>query len=183
MEQELCWAQRGGWDTHLSGQAEDLLHELLGLCRFLQKEFHNSCQQLQLHLREDRGDQEECELRVGTAGNQMRALKREKSVLRPRKWRTAFLGLGVAMEHGLRSQGVLVVLSGLDLGITTQEGAGRCTTWQLYTGQELLPSLRIPETCQGSRPPRPQGAHSLKKATRVAGKLLKGTTVNKWRWC
>lgn len=163
MEQESCWAQRGGWGTHLSGQAEDLLHELLGLCWLLQKEFHNSCQQLQLHLQEDKGDKEECELRVGTAGNQMRASKREKSVPRPRKWRTAFLGLAVAMEHGLRPQGVLVALSGLDLGITTQEGAGHYTTWQPYTGQELLPSLRVPETCQGTWPPSASRSSQLKK--------------------
>lgn len=54
VEQELCWAQWGGWATDLSGQAEDLLYQLLGLCWLLQKEFHNGCQQLQLNLQKDR---------------------------------------------------------------------------------------------------------------------------------
>lgn len=63
--------------THLSGQAEDLLHQLLSLCRLLQKEFHDGCQQLQLDLQEDREEaRKECKLLVGTVGNQVRTSER-----------------------------------------------------------------------------------------------------------
>lgn len=104
VERELCWAQRIDWGTHLSSQAEDLLHQLLGLCRFLQKEFHNGCQQLQLDLQEDREEMRK-KLHMGIVGNQIRALKREKCVQRPWKPRTDFLGLTLAKEHRLMPAG------------------------------------------------------------------------------
>lgn len=37
--------------SHLCGQAEDLLHQLLGLCWFLQEQLDYCSQELQLHLK------------------------------------------------------------------------------------------------------------------------------------
>ena len=65
----------------------------------------------------------------------------------------------------------LVMLSSLDLGITTQEGDS--PIWQ--------PNTRVLETCQGSQPHGALRSSQLKKATYVAGVLLKGTIYQQQR--
>lgn len=39
--------------SYLRGQAQHLLHQLLGLSGFFQEQFDNRCQKLQLHLRDE----------------------------------------------------------------------------------------------------------------------------------
>jgi hypothetical protein len=51
--------------TYLSGQTEDLLHQLLGLCGLLQEKLHDSCKQLQLDLQGDRRQDGWAALAVG----------------------------------------------------------------------------------------------------------------------
>lgn len=102
------WSQgRLGGRTHLRGQAEDLLHQLLGLCRLLQKELHDSRQQLQLHLRTERRQGG----RVSSGPQRPKGRSKAES---------GSPGSGLATQTGQASSGVAGP-SSLDLGPNGQE--------------------------------------------------------------
>lgn len=68
----------------------------------------------------------------------MRALKTEKGIFqRPWKLRAAFPGLELATEQ-TKARGLLIVLSRLDLGITTQEGDDHYYLASLPSGSRNL---------------------------------------------